>query len=163
MNSLKNTVVHWINRKQLSFLFIVAWSFFSLFSFFKSFIVSFEAYPYFWGIDLETKERQLDGDLYVAAKVCERKIPAKEALFFYNISSQSPNPYSIHSKYFFQEHDRQKISYLLYPRQVYWDFQRMKEEVRYILVYHAELEVRGFEHVVDVKEDIYLLKRKEKK
>jgi|GEM_PF-3167980 len=162
MNPIKNNVVHWINRRQLSFLFIVVWSSFSLFSFFKSFIISFEAYPYFWGIDLETKQRQLDGDLYVAAKVCERKIPTTEAVFFYNISSQSPNPYSIHSKHFFQQHDRQKLSYLLYPRQVYWDLQRMKEGARYILVYHTQLEVTGFEHVVDVKKDIYLLKRKKK-
>ncbi|MBI4436842.1 MAG: hypothetical protein HY590_05500 [Candidatus Omnitrophica bacterium] len=120
---------------------------------------SFLTYPYFWGKDLEEKKRFLDGELYAAAKVCERKIPATEALFFYNpIPAQKKHV--MHTTPFFQEHDRQKLSYYLYPRRVYWEKQRVKEPIHYVLVYHTQLELPDFERLVTLSDTIYLLKKR---
>ena len=150
-----------MSRKRLSLFFILGWSFLTVVWLSQSLNASLRIYPYLWGISLAEKERILEGDLYAAAKVCERKMPAAEPLFFYNISKQPRKTYTGHSADFTRGHDRQKISYLLYPKRVYWDMEEVKEPIRYVLVYHAKVELEGFEHLVDLAEDIYLLKMKE--
>jgi len=159
MNPVQNFILNGVNRQRLSLCFVLAWSGWAVHMISSSLVVSFLFYPYFWGKDLEEKKRFLDGKLYEVAKVCERKIPPTEALFFYN-PIPTEREHSMHTTPFFQEHDRQKLSYYLYPRRVYWEKQRMKEPIQYVLVYHAQLELPDFERLVALSDDIYLLRKK---
>ncbi len=138
-------------KKRLSLLILAGWTLFACLDIGKSLWSSYQTYPYLWGVDTETKKHFLDGDLYGIAKVCQRKISPAEPLFFYN---DSPIP-------FFKEQDRQKLSYLLYPRRVYWDKKDVREPIRYVLIYHTrDIVVPGFESWVKFQEDIQLLKQK---
>ena len=148
-------------RRQLTLLLTAFWSFLVFLFLFGALKASLKIYPYLWGMSLEEKNHFLGGDLYGAARVCERRIPTTAALFFDNVSDRPLRSYPGHTVNFIRSHDRQKISYLLYPRRVYWDMERVKEPIRYVLVYHAKVELEGFEHLVDLAEDIYLLKMKE--
>ncbi len=149
-------------RERLSFYFILGWCLVTFIWLPASASLFFRRYATLWGLDLEEKKRYLDRDLYDVAKVCEREIPPTEPLFFYALSASDPETNAIVSTPLLLEHDRQKISYFLYPRRVYWERKRIKEPLRYILVYHARLEVPGFEHLIDLSNDIYLLKIKMK-
>ena len=143
-----------MNQEKLGLYFIGGWFLVTLGWMIPSLITDFQYYPPLLRLDLEEKKRLLEGELYKVAKACEREIPPMESLFFYN-----PQPAGNSLS---RAHDRQKISYFLYPRRVYWEKERVKEPIRYILIYRAQLELPGFVHLVDITDDIYLLKRDEK-
>lgn len=149
-------------QKQLTRLFIVCWALLAFFFLSGSLRTSFKVYPLLWGRTLQGKKELLEGDLYTVAKQCEEHIPEGEPLFFYN-RSRPPKAYPGHSAHFAREHDRQKLSYFLYPRRVYWEPEKVREPIRYALIYHDKVEMKGFEHLLDLAEDVYLLKREEKK
>ena len=92
--------------------------------------------------------------------MCEQKVPSSAPIVFYAAHSSSDRRNLPLSDDFLRILDRQKLSYLLYPRPVYWKIDSLREPIQYVLIYHAHKSIRGFAHQADFKEDIYLLKRK---
>ena len=106
------------------------------------------------------KAEFLEGELGQAARLCEKEVPPTEPLLFYAEQTVELEE-TLHKPAFYHAHDRQKIAYLLYPRPVYWNPSSLPRPVRYVLVYHAHVEVSGFTLQSRLSDDIYLLKRGE--
>ena len=111
------------------------------------------------GTGLEQKRELLDGELYLVAKMCEREIPPSTPIVFYAARASSDRRTLPLSDDFLRVLDRQKLSYFLYPRPVYWELDSLRNPIQYVLIYHAHESIPGFTHRADFKEDIYLLKR----
>ena len=149
-------------KRNITLLFFLAWASVSGVTLTNAVRTALLTYPPLWWMTSEEKQAFLDEDLYRAAKICERYVPETEALFFYDVTSSLKGSEKMPSESFSRAHHRQKLSYLLYPRRVYWKKENLREPISYVLVYQSRLELPRFEHVVDVSGDTYLLRRKKK-